>query len=539
MIRRVLLLVLAVVTCNAAAFAQGCPSGASWCSGTYAYDAMGNIRAIGADTYIYDTAGRLVSGTADLQRTGILSRQDYGYDTFGNRTSASRVAGSVDCLGGCEQSPAIDPVTNHITGNGAVYDAAGNLISITNTVNNTSFTSTYVYDSAGSMAQATAGSDVRQFIYTADDERIATRNGQSWTWTVRALDNKVLREFTSLEPNGSPGLPTTARQWSKDYVWRDGLLLASVSASTSGPPITEHFHLDHLGTPRLVSNDNGVQMAIHAYYPFDAELNLSSETPVELMKFTGHERDQLASNPNTLDYMHARYEMGTMGRFLSVDPNTEFDKASREPQLWNRYLYGVASPLMYFDPDGRANKIYLLSMLPSNRYGVGESVSDLSRVIADTTNHTLDVRLGLTEATGLSRFKNVDATDYVILESHGGGPNFQSEARNGSRETFTDKDIVSSLNKSKALPSAIILAGCSTQEAAQHIATSTGVMTFGTTGTVRSEEGSRAATVLAHALAETGSVKFALEVANQIIKTPVCHGENCQVAQFVVFGASH
>jgi YD repeat-containing protein len=68
------------------------------------------------------------------------------------------------------------PVTNHITGNGAVYDAAGNLISITNTVNSTSFTSTYVYDSAGSMAQATAGSDVRQFIYTADDECIATWN---------------------------------------------------------------------------------------------------------------------------------------------------------------------------------------------------------------------------------------------------------------------------------------------------------------------------------------------------------------------------
>ncbi|HSY52626.1 MAG TPA: RHS repeat-associated core domain-containing protein [Thermoanaerobaculia bacterium] len=353
MIRRVLLLVLAVVTCNAAAFAQGCPSGASWCSGTYAYDAMGNIRAIGADTYIYDTAGRLVSGTADLQRTGILSRQDYGYDTFGNRTSASRVAGSVDCLGGCEQSPAIDPVTNHITGNSAVYDAAGNLISITNTVNSTSFTSTYVYDSAGSMAQATAGSDVRQFIYTADDERIATRNGQSWTWTVRGPDNKVLREFTSLEPNGSPGLPTTARQWSKDYVWRDGLLLASVSASTSGPPITEHFHLDHLGTPRLVSNDNGVQMAIHAYYPFGAELNLSPETPVELMKFTGHERDQLASNPNTLDYMHARFEMATMGRFLSVDPVLG---GPGSPQTWNRYTYTGNNPIKGTDPTGKCEQ---------------------------------------------------------------------------------------------------------------------------------------------------------------------------------------
>ena len=113
MIRRVFLLALAAVSVNAAAFAQACPQGASWCSGTYTYDGMGNIRAIGSDIYIYDTAGRLVSGTAENQRGGI-SRQDYGYDTFGNRTSASRIAGSVDCLGGCEQSPAIDPVTNHI-----------------------------------------------------------------------------------------------------------------------------------------------------------------------------------------------------------------------------------------------------------------------------------------------------------------------------------------------------------------------------------------------------------------------------------------
>jgi hypothetical protein len=97
---------------------QTCPP-TNWCSGIYQYDGMGNIRAIGNDTYVYDTAGRLVSGTADVQRTGVMSRQDYGYDAFGNRTTASRALGSVDCLGGCEQSLTIDPATNHITSNGA------------------------------------------------------------------------------------------------------------------------------------------------------------------------------------------------------------------------------------------------------------------------------------------------------------------------------------------------------------------------------------------------------------------------------------
>jgi len=350
---RSILLAALTAICAFPALAQTClPT--SWCSGTYQYDGMGNIRAIGNDTYIYDTAGRLVSGTADVQRSGVMSRQDYVYDAFGNRTSASRALGSVDCLGGCEQSLTIDPATNHIISNGATYDAAGNLISITNTVNGTSFTSTYDYDGTGSLTRATAsGGDDRQFIYTADGERIAVKNGQSWTWTIRGLDGKVLREFTSSEENG---LPTANRQWAKDYIWRDGLLLATVAPTTPGASttVTRHFHLDHLGTPRLVTDDNGVQIGVHAYYPFGAELNLSpNEQPSELMKFTGHERDLLASNPNTLDYMHARYDMATMGRFLSIDPVLGIPN---KPQSWNRYSYVQNNPMNRTDPTGKCGE---------------------------------------------------------------------------------------------------------------------------------------------------------------------------------------
>ena len=351
---RVLLLSLVTGFCAAAMFAQTCPPGVSWCSGLYRYDGMGNIRAIGSDIYIYDTAGRLVSGTAEVQRGG-TSRQDYTYDTFGNRTGAGRIPGSADCLGGCEQSPTIDPATNHITSNGAQYDDAGNLIAIQNTVNGVTYSASYTYDSLGRLARATAGSDDQQFIYTADDERIAIRNGQNWTWTVRDLDGKVLREFTSLEPNGQPGLPTLNRQWAKDYIWRDGLLLATVTPTTPGAntTVTRHYHLDHLGTPRLVSNDAGVQIGIHAYYPFGAELNLSPhEQPGELMKFTGHERDLLASNPNTLDYMHARHYSPGVGRFLSVDP---VEGNPQTPQSWNRYVYVKNNPIGKVDPDGRCD----------------------------------------------------------------------------------------------------------------------------------------------------------------------------------------
>ncbi len=292
------------------------------------------------------------AGTADVQRTNVQSRQDYAYDSFGNRTAASRTGGSVGCLGGCELSPAIDAATNHITG--AQYDAAGNLTFIQDVVGNTTYNANYTYDSAGSLVHAATNNDDRQFIYTADDERIATARGASWTWTVRGLDGKVLREFTSLQPQG--GLPTSNRQWAKDYIWRDGLLLASVTATTPGnltPTTTQHFHLDHLGTPRVVTGDKGVQLGVHSYYPFGAELSLTpNEQPAELMKFTGHERDALGNDPHTLDDMHARYEMGTMGRFLSVDPSIK-PGAIQSPQLWNRYSYTANNPMNRVDPDGR------------------------------------------------------------------------------------------------------------------------------------------------------------------------------------------
>ncbi len=57
------------------------------------------------------------------------------------------------------------------------------------------------------------------------------------------------------------------------------------------------------------------------------------ESPVELMKFTGHERDIVATNNATVDYMHARLHNPNLGRFLSVDSGGVDPKL---PQSWNR-----------------------------------------------------------------------------------------------------------------------------------------------------------------------------------------------------------
>ena len=58
-----------------------------------------------------------------------------------------------------------------------------------------------------------------QYVYDADDERIASIHGRVTTYTVRGADQKVLGEVTdTLTPSG-----TYTRSWQRDYVYRDDL----------------------------------------------------------------------------------------------------------------------------------------------------------------------------------------------------------------------------------------------------------------------------------------------------------------------------
>jgi RHS repeat-associated protein len=313
-----------------------------WAAGmTYAYDAAGNVTQIGADTFAYDDVDRIVSGTV----TG--HKRKYEYDAFGNRTKCEDVTSGGDC-----QAVTIASATNRISL--ATYDETGNL---------TQFgAKTYTYDAVGMLKRDTAAPQTREYLYTADDERIAVIAGSTWNWTLRGFDGKVLREMTSTAAaNGTHG----NWQWVRDYVWRDGLLLSSVQPSGAST-LTLHYHLDHLGTPRLVSNTAGTLIGTHDYFAFGTELGGNpSENPASRLKFTGHERDTFGAPSEPLDYMHARYYSAQWGRFLSVDPLRWIDlqNGSREerqqfrefianPQNFNMYAYVSNNPMNRTDPRG-------------------------------------------------------------------------------------------------------------------------------------------------------------------------------------------
>ena len=129
--------------------------------------------------------------------------------------------------------------------------------------------------------------------------------------TLRGHGGKVIRELRFTKVND-----TVQWSWEKDSIWRGSQLLG-----TDSPSGARHFHLDHLGSPRLITDGAGAVVTQHTYAPFGEELT-DPTADTERMKFTGHERDLLAPDSTTedLDSMHARYYSPIIRRFVSVDP---------------------------------------------------------------------------------------------------------------------------------------------------------------------------------------------------------------------------
>jgi RHS repeat-associated protein len=306
----------------------------SWSSGAYNYDPAGNLIAVGNEYFYYDGENRLT--LASINPGSGAQQQSYSYDPYGNMNGRQLPGQSMTPVG-------INGASNHLTGNSAQYDDAGNVSSWTANGD----TISYAYDGINMLRQLsdTLGHNTL-YLYTADDQRywIFDLTANVSHWTVRDLKGNVLRDFGKNGATWSVG---------RDYFFRRNLPLASSIPSTG---TVVHFSLDHLGTPRLLTDQNGGKVGFHVYWPYGDEWSGAGmqESPAVSLKFTGHERDaDLTGYGDQLDYMHARYFQPGVGRFMSYDPVLDLRKTIENPQMWNRYLYVLNNPLRYTDPSGR------------------------------------------------------------------------------------------------------------------------------------------------------------------------------------------
>jgi RHS repeat-associated protein len=121
------------------------------------------------------------------------------------------------------------------------------------------------------------------------------------------------------------------------------------------PCTTCYIATDHLGSTRMVTDQNANVVGRHDYLPFGEEIaantggrnsNFGTQDFVN-QKFTAKERD----SETQLDFFQARYFSAAQGRFLGPDPGNA-GASLTDPQSWNGYAYVRNSPLTLVDPSG-------------------------------------------------------------------------------------------------------------------------------------------------------------------------------------------
>lgn len=138
---------------------------------------------------------------------------------------------------------------------------------------------------------------------------------------------------------------------------------------------TTYLTTDSLGSPRVITDNNGNVISRRDFLPFGEEI-LANENDRKAalgyntgdnlrQKFTGYEKD----TETDLDFARNRYYSGKVGRFSTVDPLMASAEIT-DPQSFNRYSYVLNNPLNLIDPSG------LMSDPPGGWYRPAEPGED-------------------------------------------------------------------------------------------------------------------------------------------------------------------
>ena len=299
--------------------------------------ASGNAVGWGALTwfqqnYSYDNLDRLTGATDYFASNGVAVAQawarTFGYDQYGNMSVTSSTGvpfNGMTPYSGNGYNP-YNSVTNRLLS--LSYDPAGNA----NGIGSLSIS----YDAESRQAAvkdvSNAANPTYCYVYDGDGHRVqkgtADSNNNCVPSTVYVYDT-----FGKLGAEYSSGAAATV------------------------PCTTCYLSYDHLGSLRMVTDQNAKVVSWHDYVPFGEEIpggwaGRSTQFGAGMdnlsQRFTGKERD----GESGLDYFGARYYSGVLGRFTSVDqPFNDWNTA--DPQSWNLYSYVRNNPLKNIDPFGQ------------------------------------------------------------------------------------------------------------------------------------------------------------------------------------------
>lgn len=283
--------------------------------------------------YSYDDLNRLQSATETAAGSQTPTwRQTFNSDRFGNRVfDAANTTTLSQTAPAKINNPSINTSDNRLKkdqdGDNVTdydYDKNGNLVLDAENKR-------FVYDAENRQAQFFGASNQTPetpdavYEYDGEGKRVRKINGQTEIIFVYNANGQLIAEYSN-------ELPATT-------------------------PKVNYLTQDHLGSPRIVTDQAGMVVTRHDYMAYGEEImaGTANRTTAQgynsldevRQKYTGYERD----DESGLDYAQARYYNSKHGRFTSVDPLTA-SASIKNPQTFNRYSYVLNSPYKFTDPLG-------------------------------------------------------------------------------------------------------------------------------------------------------------------------------------------
>ena len=373
-------------------------------SGFFDYDGTGNIWKTGTDRFVYDRVSRLTLGT--VKQAGAGLQETYTYDAFDNVLSRVRNSSQTDTY-------PIDS-KNRMRGldHDIAYDRAGQMTQVGLLLDGTPNIS-MEWDGLGMQLAFKRHSPSFQqqvYVYGPGNLRLLSFDSRDGAPDLEPA-GPIGQDPAHLASHGVfgcllPGFGVRPRQGLSLRARKACLPAARPLAK---PPTST---MNHLGSPRLITNSLAQAIGRHHYYPFGQEVFPEVPYDDRICKFTGHERD-----PNgATDYMLGRNYAFSFQRFLSVDPARDG---------WNLYAYVGNNPVGAVDPTGQA----------------AETAWDATNVAVGTVSLIKNVNAGNTGAA-LVDFAGllVDAAAAAIPFVPGGASVLIELARTGEGLGVPDSD---------------------------------------------------------------------------------------------------
>ena len=203
----------------------------------------------------------------------------------------------------------------------------------------------YFYDTNGALIKdLNKGISNIEYDVLGNLKCITFSNGFKTKYVYDAAGNK-------LRPTHESAVTNTT-DYVGNFVFEDGKLDKYLfdggycSFDNSQNPTFHYYEKDHLGSVRMVVNENGTIEQVNHYYPFGGVYgDLSYNSEYQKSKYIGKEFDHM----HGLDWYDHGARMYDAARVAWDKTERLYGKFNN----WNLYCYGLDNPIKFIDKDGR------------------------------------------------------------------------------------------------------------------------------------------------------------------------------------------